>query len=381
LQRQYEEDEMHHGKTSKLLEPTRLGDLALRNRVVMASMTRGRAANGELAPTDLHAEYYAQRASAGLIVTEGTWINRQAIGFINVPGVFTPAQVDGWKRVTEAVHHRGGKIFCQLAHSGAVSHPDFFDGALPVAPSAVNPGLKSFTPTGFKDTVVPRALSVSDIKQTIEDYRTASANAKSAGFDGAELHSATTYLLPEFLNSELNVRTDQYGGSTANRCRIVLEILDAMIDVWGPGRVGIKLSPTVTGVGGFNATQETSLTYEYLIDQLNNKSLAYLQLVNAQTDLSGTPVADLQHTIRYFRPRYKGTLIANGGYDFASATKLLEGGFADFVSFARPYIGNPDLVARFEHGLPLQDSSRDTYYQGDARGYTDYPSVELANGG
>jgi N-ethylmaleimide reductase len=382
LRRQYEEDEMDHGmKTDTLLEPARLGDLVLSNRVVMASMTRGRAANAELAPTDLHAEYYAQRASAGLILTEGIWVNRQAIGFINVPGIYSAAQVDGWKKVTEAVQHRGGRIFCQLAHSGAVSHPDFFDGGLPVAPSEINPGLKSFTPTGFKDTVVPRALSVSEIKQTIEDYGTASANAKSAGFDGAELHSATTYLLPEFLNSDLNLRTDDYGGSIPNRCRIVLEILDTMIDVWGPGRVGIKLNPTVTGVGNFNATQETKATYEYLVDQLNDKALAYLQLVNAQTDLSGTPVAELQDTIRYFRPRFRGTLIANGGYDFASATKLLGDGLADFVSFARPYIGNPDLVTRFEHGLPLQDSNRDTYYQGDAKGYTDYPRAESAGGG
>jgi N-ethylmaleimide reductase len=362
-------------ETSELLKPAKLGDLALRNRVVMASMTRGRAANRDLAPTDLHAEYYAQRATAGLIVSEGTWINREAIGFINVPGVFAPAQIEGWKKVTDAVHKRGGAIFSQFAHSGAVSHPDFFDGALPVGPSAINPVLKSFTPTGFKDTVVPRAMTVEDIKQTIADYRTAALNAKSAGFDGAELHSATTYLLPEFLNSELNLRTDQYGGSIENRCRIVLEILDAMIDVWGPGRVGIKLNPTVTGLGGFNANGETQATYEHLVDQLNDRRLAYLHLVNAQTDLSGTPIAALQDTISHFRPRFKGTLIANGGYDYASAAKLVSDGLADFVSFARQYIGNPDLVARFARQLPLSDSNRETYYQGDAKGYTDYPAA------
>jgi N-ethylmaleimide reductase len=227
---------------------------------------------------------------------------------------------------------------------------------------------------------VPRALTISEINQTIADYRTAAANARSAGFDGVELHSATTYLLPEFLNSELNLRTDQYGGSIENRCRIVLEILDAIIDVWGPGRVSIKLNPTVTGLGGFNATKETQATYEYLVDELNGKSLAYPQLVNAQTDLSGTPIASLQDTIRHFRSRYKGTLIANGGYDYASVTKLLRDGLTDFVSFARHYIGNPDLVRRFQQGLPLQDSNRDTYYQGDARGYTDYLEMGAADG-
>jgi N-ethylmaleimide reductase len=204
-----------------------LGELRMRNRVVMASMTRGRARNAELAPTALHVEYYRQRASAGLILTESTWISPRAVGFINVPGLYSGRQVEGWRAVTSAVHAEGGAIFAQLAHSGAVSHPDFFGGDLPPAPSAVNPGLRSFTPEGFKDTVTPRAMSVEEIAATVADYGAAAKNARDAGFDGVELHAATTYLLPEFLNSSLNIREDAYGGSAENRARIVLDVLDA----------------------------------------------------------------------------------------------------------------------------------------------------------
>src|SRR6201993_1874796 len=193
-----------------LFTPYTLGGLQLRNRVVMASMTRGRTRNAELTPTELHVEYYRQRATAGLILTEGTWISPRAIGFINAPGLFSERQVEGWRAVTSAVHSEGGAIFAQLAHSGAVSHPDFFDGELPPAPSAVNPGLKSFTPGGFKDTVTPRAMSIEEIASTVADYGTAAKNAHAAGFDGVELHAATTYLLPEFLNSALNIREDAY---------------------------------------------------------------------------------------------------------------------------------------------------------------------------
>jgi N-ethylmaleimide reductase len=362
-----------------LLQPYLLGDLKLPNRVVMASMTRGRARNTGLIPTELQAEYYAQRADAGLIITEGTWINRQAIGFINVPGIFSREQVEGWKIVTSAVHARDGRIFCQLAHSGAVSHPDFYNGELPVGPSAINPQLKSFTPTGFKDTVAPRAMTRAEIRQTIADFASAAANAKSAGFDGVELHAATTYLLPEFLNSALNVRRDEYGGSAENRSRLVLEILEALIKVWGAGRVGVKLSPTVTNVGGFVATDETRPTYEFLIDRLNLLKIAYLHLVNAQTDLAGTPIESFQNTVKYFRPRYNGVLIANGGYNWISANTTIQGGDADLVSFARHYIGNPDLVMRFEKGLPLADSNRETYYQGGPEGFTDYHAAEVVS--
>jgi N-ethylmaleimide reductase len=214
-----------------LFTPYKLGEIELKNRIVMASMTRGRTANPGHVPIELQVRYYRQRAGAGLILTEGTWVSRNAIGFINVPGLFTDAQADGWHRVTDAVHAEGGVIFAQLAHSGAISHPDFFNGELPLAPSAVNPGLRAFTPTGFKDTVTPRAMTLADILQTVGDYRSAARKAHEAGFDGVELHCATTYLLPQFLNSELNLREDAYGGSTENRCRITLDVLNELIGV------------------------------------------------------------------------------------------------------------------------------------------------------
>jgi N-ethylmaleimide reductase len=357
-----------------LFTPYTLGGLHLKNRVVMASMTRGRARNAELTPTELHVEYYRQRATAGLILTEGTWISPSAIGVINVPGLFTERQVEGWRAVTTAVHSEGGAIFAQIAHSGAVSHPDFFDGKLPPAPSAVNPGLKSFTPTGFKDTVTPRAMSVEEIASTVADYGKAAKNAREAGFDGVELHAATSYLLPEFLNSVLNVREDGYGGSAENRARIVLEVLDALIAVWGPGRVGIKISPTLA-MGGLQLTDKTVETYDYLVDRLNGLALSHLQVGRQLNDFSGTPVAALQDTIGYYRARFKGTLIANWAYDRASANAAIASKQADLVSFAKPFISNPDLVRRFRENLPLAASSQETYYQGGPQGYVDYPAA------
>ena len=299
---------------------------------------------------------------------------RDAIGFINVPGLFTERQVEGWRAVTTAVHSEGGAIFAQLAHSGAVSHPDFFDGELPPAPSAVNPGLKSFTPEGFKDTVTPRAMSVEEIASTVADYGAAAKKAREAGFDGVELHAATTYLLPEFLNSALNIRQDAYGGTAENRARIVLEVLDALIAVWGPGRVGIKISPTLA-MGGFGLTDKTIETYDYLVGRLNGLALSHLQVGRMLNDLSGTPVAALQDTIGYYRARFKGTLIANFGFDRASANTAIESNQADLVSFAKPFIGNPDLVRRFREDLPLAASSPETYYQGGPQGYVDYPAA------
>lgn len=350
-----------------------LNGLELKNRVVMASMTRGRARNEGLTPTELHVEYYRQRASAGLILTESTWVSRESIGFINVPGLFTAEQTKGWRNVVEAVHAAGGRIYSQLAHSGAGSHPDFFDGKPPLAPSAVNPGLKSFTPTGFKDTVTPREMTVEQIKTTIRDYAAAARNAKEAGFDGVELHSATTYLLPEFLNSALNLRQDEYGGDPERRARIVVEILEALVEVWGPSRVGVKLSPTMA-MGGFAPTYQTVATYDHLVERLNDIPLSHLQLVRARNDLTGTPIQALQDTIGYYRPRFKGTLIANCGFDGASADAAIASNQADLVSFASSFIGNPDLVHRLRHNIALSPSSREAYYQGRAEGYVDYPA-------
>jgi N-ethylmaleimide reductase len=351
-----------------------MGKGQLNNRIVMAPMTRGRARNPGLVPTDLHVEYYRQRASAGLILTEATWISREAIGFINVPGIFTNEQVTGWRAVTEAVHKKGGTIFVQLAHSGAVSHPDFFDGQAPFAPSAINPGLRAFTADGFKPTVTPCAMTSDDIKRTIADYAAAARNAREASFDGVELHAGTTYLLPQFLNSALNQRTDAYGGSAQNRTRLVLESFDALIDVWGAGHIGVKISPAMA-MGGFAPTEATVETYDDLTRRIDELPLSHLQVVRAPGDLTGAPVAALQDTISYFRRRYRGALIANGDFDKASATRALEEGHADLVAFGKLFIGNPDLVRRFRADRPLSASATDTYYQGGSQGFLDYPPV------
>lgn len=363
-----------------LLQPIRLGDVDLRNRIIMASMTRARTDNPGLVPNALQAQYYAQRASAGLLLTEGTWPNRDGVGFINVPGLYTQAQADGWRRVTDAVHEQGGRIFVQLGHTGSSSHPDLLDGALPLAPSAINPGLKAFTPDGFKDTVTPRAMTVSDIARTVEDYAKAARLAQAAGFDGVELHGINTFLIPTFLYESLNQRTDDYGGSVENRARIVLEIVEALVGAWAPGRVGVKLSPGLTGVGQFVAGADTLATFEYLIGQLSQRRLAHLQLMNPISDLSGTAVEVLgQDVAKHFRPLFAGTLIANGGYSFETGNALLRDGFADAIAFGAPFIANPDLVERFAGNIALNPSDRDTYYGGGAAGYVDYrTSVESA---
>ena len=355
-----------------LLSPFRLGRLPLRNRVVMASMTRGRARNPGLVPTALHVEYYRQRASAGLILSEGIWISPQAIGAINVPGLFSDEQVAAWQAVTDAVHAAGGRIFAQLGHAGAVSHPDFFEGATPFAPSAIDPGLQAFTPDGFKATVTPRAMTLTDIEVTIADYARAARNARRAGFDGVELHAATSYLLPQFLNSALNRRDDRYGGSPENRVRIVIEALEAMIAEWPGGSVGIKISPAFT-MGGFTPTSGSPPTYDRLVDRLNDLDLSHLQVVRAPaTDSAAFPVASVDDLIGHYRSGYRGALIANGRFDAATGEAEIAEGRADLVAFGAPFIGNPDLVRRFTEGLPLSQSDRTTYYQGDGAGYLDY---------
>ncbi|GAB2813437.1 alkene reductase [Dyella kyungheensis] len=365
---------MTSANPTSLFLPYDTGALKLSNRVVMASMTRGRACNTAMAPGALHVEYYRQRATAGLIITEGTWVSRRGVGFINVPGLFRAEQVEGWRAVTDAVHGAGGLIFAQLAHSGAVSHPDFFDGDLPWAPSAINPGQRTFTPSGFKETLTPRPMTIEDIRTTVAEYALAARHARDAGFDGVEIHAATTYLLPQFLHSDLNTRRDAYGGSAVNRIRIVLEILEAALGEWGAGRVGIKLSPTLT-MGSLTPNQDTVATYNELIDRLDELPLSHLQIVRANRDLTGSPVEALQDTIGYYRQRYRGTLMANGGFDGLSGSAIVASGNADLVSFATPFIGNPDLVRRLREDLPLAGSHRETYYQGGAEGYIDYAAA------
>ncbi|GAB2698658.1 alkene reductase [Mucilaginibacter koreensis] len=360
-----------------LLAEYQLGDLKLKNRVVMASMTRGRATNAGLVPTPLMAEYYAQRASAGLILSEGTWVNSKSIGFINVPGIYTQEQVDGWKLVTQAVHDKGGLIFSQLGHIGSASHPDHLNGELPAGPSAINPQARSFTPEGFKETLTPREMTVAEIKQTVQDYKQAAQNAKAAGFDGVEVHAQSGMLIPQFLSLAVNHRTDEYGGSIENRARIVFEILDAITEVWDSTRVAIKFTPVaISSVGIVTPDEETIPMYQYILKKLNDYNLAYLHIAGPADDLSGTPwEVLLDNYFSHFRRNYNGRLMANLGFTQESANQILEEGNADLVSFGIPFIANPDLVERFMYHLPLSESNRETYYTGGESGYTDYPKA------
>ena len=361
-----------------LLEAYQLGDLKLKNRVVMASLTRGRATNIGMVPTPLMAEYYAQRASAGLILSEGTWVNAKSIGFINVPGIYTKEQIEGWKLVTEAVHGKGGLIFSQLGHIGSASHPDFFNGELPAGPSAINPQTHCFTPEGFKDTLTPRELTVAEIKQTILDYRQAAQNAKQAGFDGVEIHAQAGMLIPQFLSPATNQRTDEYGGSIENRARIVFEILDAIREVWDSTRMAIKFAPVaLRHVGIMTPDEETIPTFKYILNRLGDYNLAYLHIAGPAEDLTGTAAEVLQDDyFSHFRNNYTGRLMANLGFTRESGNEILKEGKADLVSFGAPFIANPDLVERFKYNLPLSEGNQDTYYTGGKNGYVDYPRAE-----
>jgi N-ethylmaleimide reductase len=361
------------GGAEPILTQYSFGSLKLPNRVVMAPMTRGRTESEDRAPGLVEAEYYAQRASAGLIITGGTYISSQAVGGIRVPGIYSDRQVEAWKRVTDAVHANGGRIFLQIAHSGSISHPDLHGGELPVAPSAVNPQQKIFTPAGFKDTETPQTLTLDEIHAIVDDYGHAAKNARVAGFDGVELHAAHVYLLPQFLGSATNQRNDAYGGSPEARSRVVLEALESIANHWAKSQIGIKLSPGLNGVGAFMANDDTLPTYDYLFGKLNRFSPGYVQLMRPINDVSGTAVADLQDgTYKRYRPRFNGTLIANVGFDRKSANDVVERGDADLVSFARHYIANPDLPERFLQNEPLAEGDVATYYQGGAAGYTSY---------
>jgi N-ethylmaleimide reductase len=357
-----------------LLQPYRMGDLRLANRIVMAPLTRSRATDPDLAPTELHVRYYSQRASAGLIITEGTWVSAQAIGWHDVPGLFAETQIRGWAAVTGAVHREGGVIFAQLWHTGALSHPDFFDGVAPLAPSAVNPQLRSPTATGNKPTVVPRAMTKADIRTTISDFATAAANAMRAGFDGVQLQAGFSYLISQFLNPATNLRDDEYGGPITNRARLLLDVLDAVAERIDIGRVGVKAGPAWVEQGQFRSTVDTLATSEYVVERLTTYPLAHWLLMGAMADLDGRPLAALQGDgmFTHFRPRYRGTLIANVGMTRERGNQLIAAGLADLVAFGEPFIANPDLPARFAAQLPIERSDRASHYSPGAHGYTDY---------
>lgn len=350
--------------------------LQVKNRVVMAPMTRSRAANDENSPTaDLHAIYYGQRASAGLIITEGAQVSKNAIGYVNTPGIHSKAQVEGWKKVTTEVHDKGGKIFIQLWHVGRMSHPDFHNGNLPLAPSAINPNAQSYTPQGFKDTVTPKEMTKEDISTTIADFKNAAKNAVEAGFDGVEIHSSNGYLFHQFFNGTSNHRADEYGGTIENRARFFFEVLDAVKGVIPQQKIGTRFNPSLNGIFGMTMDEETIPTFEYILNKLNDYDLAYVHLSEPFTDVSEISYA-VQNIAEHFRPLYKGTLMINAGFDQESGNNVIESGNADLVAFGKLYISNPDLVERFKHGYELAEWNEDTFYTPGKEGYLDYPSYQ-----
>lgn len=344
-----------------LFKPVQLGDLQLRNRIVMAPMTRCRADEQRI-PSDLMREYYTQRASAGLIITEGVAISSSAVGYANTPGIWSKEQIEAWKKITDSVHAAGGKIVMQLWHVGRISHPLFLAGQLPVAPSAIKPAgyVSLLRPKVSYET--PRALQLSEVKQVIADYKQAAVNAKKAGFDGVELHAANGYLPDQFLQSSTNRRMDEYGGSTEKRARFILEVIDALISIWGSGRVAIHLSPRsdAADMGDESPRQ----MYRYLLERLNPKQLAFVFIREYQAGDS---------LLSYMRSVYQGNIIANERLDKAKAEAILKNELADAVAFGNSYIANANLVERLRSNQALNEVVRDTIYGKGAAGYTDYP--------
>jgi N-ethylmaleimide reductase len=347
------------------------GDLTLPNRIVLAPMTRSRALAGNV-PNPLAATYYVQRASAGLLITEGTQVSPQGVGYIRTPGIHAPAQVAGWKTITDAVHAAGGRIFAQVWHVGRVSHPDFHGGQLPVAPSAIRADGEAFTPAGRKPLPTPRALTLEEIPDVIDQFRAAAENAKAAGFDGVELHGANGYLLDQFLRDGSNVRTDGYGGTLADRARFPLEVVDAVIGVWGPSRVGYKIAPFFSMLGMSDA--DPVATFSYIAEALNRRGLLYLHVAEP---IVGRPAASgVPRITPILRRLFDGTVIVNGGYDRTAGEAAVAAGEADLVAFGVPFLANPDLPERFRRNTPLNQPDVATFYMGEEKGYTDYPALE-----
>lgn len=354
-----------------LFAPYKLGPLQLKNRAVMAPLTRSRAEPGNL-PSRMAAEYYSQRAGAGLIVTEATQAGAGGQGYIDTPGIHSQEQVAAWRKVSDAVHRKGGLIFMQLWHVGRISHPDFRNGEQPVAPSAIAPrGVQTYTAQGLKDIPLPRALEKHEIAAIVEEFRSAAGNARSAGFDGVEVHGANGYLLDQFLEDGTNERTDEYGGGVENRARLLFEVVDAVSQVWGSDRVGVRLSPG----GTFNDMHDSrpAQTFAYVAERLATLGLAYRHLIEPAGAPGERPSPDL--SARLFRPLYPGTLIVAGGYTLERANAVLKEGLADLVAFGQLFLANPDLVERLRRGAALNKPNPATYYGGGAEGYIDYPAL------
>jgi N-ethylmaleimide reductase len=351
--------------TPSLFAPVRLGAFDLRNRIFLAPMTRSRAGEGE-AVGDLQATYYAQRASGGLLITEATQVSQQGVGYVRTPGIHTEAQVAGWRKVTDAVHAAGGRIFLQLWHVGRVSHTSFQPGgAAPVAPSAIGISGNTWTAAGPAPFSTPRALEADEIPAIIEDFRVGAVNALAAGFDGVEVHGANGYLPDQFLRDGSNHRTDAWGGSIENRARLLLAITDAAVSVFGKDRVGVRVSP----LGGFNDMSDSnpSATFGYVAEELGKRGIAYLHVVE--------PVAPGLSITPLLKARFGGFVIGNGGYDRSSAEAQLAAGTVDAVAFGVPFLANPDLPARLLENAPLNPPDPSKFYAEGPEGYADYPAL------
>ncbi|HTY49308.1 MAG TPA: alkene reductase [Steroidobacteraceae bacterium] len=359
-----------------LFEPMQLGPLRLANRIVMAPLTRSRA-GADGVPRPIMAEYYAQRASAGLIIAEGTNISPQARGYAMTPGLYTAEQVEGWRGVMHAVHARGGRIFPQLWHVGRVSHPSLQPGStLPVAPSAIRPAASAYTGSGFEPCVTPRALGTREIGEIVGQYADATRNALAAGFDGVEIHAANGYLIDQFLRDSTNRRTDQYGGTRENRVRLLLEVATAVAALCGAQRVGVRLSP-LSPVNGAALDSDPAGTYGHAVERLNSLGLAYIHVVEGVTQ--GPREVPGGFDLQTLRRSFNGCYIANNGYDLQLALDARRCGRADLIAFGRPFIANPDLVERLRRGASLNTPDRETFFGGGAAGYTDYPTLSAGS--
>jgi N-ethylmaleimide reductase len=355
-----------------------IGDLTLPNRIIMAPLTRMRSKQPGNIPHELNALYYAQRASAGLIISEATQVSQQGQGYPGTPGIHTAEQVEGWKLVSSAVHNKGGRIFLQLWHVGRISHSSHQPaGALPVAPSAIKPSGGTFS-ADWKQVAfeTPRALELSEIPGLVADYKQAALNAKLAGFDGVEVHGANGYLLDQFLQDGSNHRDDLYGGSIQNRTRLLLEVVDAVSAVWGSSRVGVRLSP----YGSFNdmSDSDPNTLFNYVLKELSSRKVAFAHLVEPRSSSAGSSDNNLSgqpDTADLFKKSFSGVLISAGGYTAQMAVEAVESGRADAVAFGRYYISNPDLVERIKAGAEFNEYDRNTFYGGAEKGYTDYPTL------
>jgi N-ethylmaleimide reductase len=356
----------------KLLETVKLGAYELPNRIIMAPLTRCRADNPGRVPNDLMAEYYRQRAGAGLIISEGTVVSKKGIGYVHTPGLFSDEQAEGWKKVCRAVHAEGGRIFTQLWHVGSISHPDFHEGELPHAPSSINPDIPIRTPEGRKHSVEPKAMTLEDILQTTNDFKMAANRAMEAEFDGVEIHSSNGYLFHQFFSNTTNRRSDEYGGSIDNRTRFYFETLEAILSVVPAGQVGTRLNPMYHGRAGITLTEDSLPTFEYIVKRLNDYNLAYLHLSRPFFPVESSWL--IENVPAHFRQLYQGHLMLNGEYDRESGEAEMQAGHGDSICYGRPFIANPDLLHRIKNNHPWAVADTSDYYLGGAEGYTTFQS-------